>query len=125
MTSRARIAVVVGAACMLAAPLARAPNTSFCHSLLDPNAPICRSGNLLLDTNGFPDLADKDSDGVKDFFQPAAGGRAGGSSVDGLYRFGSGSATVPGLLYQGATAATLYSDGGTWPHIPNLLEFSS
>ncbi|MSP62050.1 MAG: hypothetical protein EXR72_17300 [Myxococcales bacterium] len=65
-----------------------------------------------LDQNG--NLVDNDGDGVLDFFQSQSPPRR---PREGLFRIGPGR-TLPDLL----DAGTSYSDGGTLPHIPNLLE---
>lgn len=64
-----------------------------------------------IDANG--NLVDADRDGLYDLFQNA---RTNRRPRNGLWQR-TGSNSVPDLLVSPA-----YSDGGTYPHIPNLLE---
>ncbi len=64
-----------------------------------------------LDSNG--KLIDADGDGIADWFQTK---KAPQRPKDGLFHISSG--TTPDLL----NSALNYSDGGTYPHMPNLLE---
>ena len=78
---------------------------SFGWFYLDQIAPFIKSDGT---------LKDADADGILDWFQTQ---KLPSRPLDGLWHI-TGSNTVPDLL----NSALDYSDGGTFPHVPNILE---